>query len=368
MKFFKKKILPLFMFIMLFGCFPVFSAEASLDEMIGQMIILGFKGNSTLSKGFREVSNDLKEGKISGVIFFEDNIKNKEHLDEMTQALYSSRMAARPFIAVDMEGGQVQRMNAKNGFINYPSAAKMVQDYDIKKAGELYSDMAQTLNSSLFNLNFGPCVDLDLNENSILHKKERSYSSDPNKVTLYAYEFIKAHNDKAIVTALKHFPGHGSISEDTHLNFADATATHKEIELIPYENLMFKSNLLMIMVSHVYDSNYDEIYPASLSYETIGKLLRRNMNFDGVVITDDLDMGAIRQNYDLEETVIQAVNAGNDILLFSNRERHNPNLADDINKIIKNAILDGLIEPSRIQESYDRIIKLKKTIVASEKK
>ena len=244
----------------------------------------------------------------------------------------------------------------------------MAEEYDIKKAGELYSDMAQTLSSSLFNVNFAPCVDLDLNENSILHKKERSYSSDPNKVTLYAYEFIKAHSDKAIVTALKHFPGHGSVSEDTHLNFADATATHKDEELLPYENLMFKNDLQMVMVSHIFDSNYDEIYPASLSYETIGKLLRRNMNFNGVVVTDDLDMGAIRQNYDLEETVIQAVNAGNDILLFSNRERHNPNLADDINKIIKNAILDGLIEPSRIQESYDRIIKLKKTIVASEKK
>ncbi len=368
MNFFMKKMLSLIAFITFFAAAPAFSAEASLDQMIGQMIILGFKGNSTLSKGFREVSNDLKEGKISGVIFFEDNIKNKEHLDEMTQILYSTRMAARPFIAIDMEGGQVQRMNAENGFINYPSAKKMAEEYDIKKAGELYSDMAQTLSSSLFNVNFAPCVDLDLNENSILHKKERSYSSDPNKVTLYAYEFIKAHSDKAIVTALKHFPGHGSVSEDTHLNFADATATHKDEELLPYENLMFKNDLQMVMVSHIFDSNYDEIYPASLSYETIGKLLRRNMNFNGVVVTDDLDMGAIRQNYDLEETVIQAVNAGNDILLFSNRERHNPNLADDINKIIKNAILDGLIEPSRIQESYDRIIKLKKTIVASEKK
>ena len=178
MNFFMKKMLSLIAFITFFAAAPAFSAEASLDEMIGQMIILGFKGNSTLSKGFREVSNDLKEGKISGVIFFEDNIKNKEHLDEMTQILYSTRMAARPFIAIDMEGGQVQRMNAENGFINYPSAKKMAEEYDIKKAGELYSDMAQTLSSSLFNVNFAPCVDLDLNENSILHKKERSYFTE----------------------------------------------------------------------------------------------------------------------------------------------------------------------------------------------
>ncbi len=365
---FMKKILIIFTAIIFFSLTPSYGAEASLDEMIGQMIILGFKGNSNYSKGFKEISNNLKEGKISGVIFFEDNIKNKENLDEMTSILFKTRMAARPFIAVDMEGGQVQRMNSKNGFMDYSSAQKMAEEFDTKKAGEFYSGMAQTLSASLFNLNFAPCVDLDLNENSILHKKQRSYSKDPNKVTLYAYEFIKAHTDKGIVTTLKHFPGHGSVAEDTHLNFADGTATHKEIELEPYENLMFKNDLQMVMVSHIFNENYDEIYPASLSYNTVNELLRRSMGFNGVVITDDLDMGAIRQNYDLEDTVIQAINAGNDILLFSNRERHNPNLADDINKIIKNAILDGLIEPYRIQQSYDRIIKLKKTIIANEKK
>lgn len=363
-----KKILLFLLSALFLGYTPAFCAETSLDEMIGQMIILGFNGNSTLSKGFREVSNDLKEGRISGVIFFEDNIKNKENLDEMTHILFNSRMAARPFIAIDMEGGQIQRMNAKNGFINYPSAQSMANDYDIKKAGEIYTDMAHTLSASLFNLNFAPCVDLDLNENSILHKKQRSYSKDPEKVTLYANEFIKSHADKGVITALKHFPGHGSVSEDTHLNFTDATATYKEIELVPYENLAFKNDLQMVMVSHIFNENYDEIYPASLSYNTIGGILRRSMGYNGVVITDDLDMGAIRQNYDLEDTVIQAINAGNDILLFSNRERHNPNLADDINKIIKEAILSGLIEPYRIQESYDRIMKLKKAIITNEKK
>ncbi len=368
MKNFMKKII-LLMFLMVFsGTLPSFCAETSLDEMIGQMIILGFKGNSIHSKGFKEVANNLKEGKISGVIFFDDNIKNKEDLDEMTKILYNARMAARPFLSVDMEGGQIQVMNAKNGFINYPAAAKITEDYDIKKAYEIYSDMANTLNASLLNLSFAPCVDLDLDKNSIIHKKQRSYSDNPDKVTAYAAEFIKAHADKGIVTTLKHFPGHGSVSGDTHLNFVDGTASHKEIELYPYENLMFKNDLQMVMVSHIFNENYDNIYPASLSYNTITGILRRSMGFSGVVITDDLDMGAVRQNYDLEDTVIQAINAGNDILLFSNRDRHNPSLADDINKIIKNAILDGLIEPARIQQSYERIMKLKKAIIANEKK
>lgn len=363
-----KKIFSLFLTIyLLFFSGQAFCAEASLDEMIGQMIIVGFKGNSTVSRGFKNVIKELNNGKISGVIFFEDNIKNKQSLFNMTDIVYKSRMSARPFIAVDMEGGQVQRLNSKNGFEDFPSASK-VAAMDIKQVQETYTNMAQTLAGNLFNLNFAPCVDLDLNENSILHKKERSYSSDPAKVALFANELINAHYDKAIVTVLKHFPGHGSVAADTHLNFADATETHTTAELLPYKNLMFKNNLIMVMVSHVFNKNYDEIYPASLSYNTIGWILRSELGFDGVVITDDLDMGAIKHNYDLEETVIQAINAGNDILLFSNRHPYNPNLVDDINKIIKNAIVEGLIKPDRIQESYDRIIKLKKAIIAAEKK
>ncbi len=362
----KKIILTLLSMALL--CSPqAFSSETSLDEMIGQMIMVGFKGNSTLSKGFKDVVEDLNDGKITGVVFFEDNIKSPQALSAMTNAVYKTRMQTRPFIAVDMEGGKVQRLNSKNGFKDYPSALA-VSSFETKKAHEIYSDMAETLRGSLFNVNFAPCVDLDLNENSVIHKKERSYSKDPARVSAYAGELINAHHDKAIITTLKHFPGHGSLDGDAHLNFADGTKTHTAVELEPYENLMFKNNLQMVMTSHVFNKNYDDIYPASLSYNTVNGLLRKRLGFKGVVITDDLDMGAIRQNYDLEEAVIQAINAGNDILLFSNREHHNPNLANDVNKIIKNAILDGLINPYRIQESYERIIRLKKNIVANEKK
>ncbi len=363
-----KRILILLLCAIFFPSCTAFGAEVSLDEMIGQMIILGFNGNSVNSRGFKNIVKDLNSGKVSGVIFFEDNIKNPENLYKMTETVYKSTMQNRPFIAIDMEGGQIQRMNNKNGFKNFPSASEIAAADDLKKANETYSNMAEMLNSMLFNLNFAPCVDLDLNENSILHKKQRAYSGDSAKVSAYANEFIKAHYDKNIITALKHFPGHGSVSGDTHLGFVDSTKTHKDIELYPYEDLMFKNDLQMVMVSHIFNENLDTLYPATLSYDTVGSLLRREMGFKGVVITDDLDMGAIKHKFDLEETVIQAINAGNDILLFSNRKPNNPNLADDISKIIKNAILEGLIEPIRIQQSYDRITKLKRTLIINEKK
>ena len=363
-----KKILFFLLCTLFFAPSAAFCADASLDEMIGQMIIVGFNGNSVNARGFKNVIKDLNDGKISGIIFFEDNIKNPENLYKMTETVYKTSMQARPFIAIDMDGGQVQRINSKNGFKDFPSAAEIASADDLKKANETYSIMAETLKSMLFNLNFAPCVDLDLNENSIIHKKQRAYSDNPAKVSAYANEFIKAHYDKNIITALKHFPGHGSVSGDTHLGFVDASKTHKDAELIPYEDLMFKNDLQMVMVSHIFNENLDDIYPATLSYDTTGSLLRREMGYKGVVITDDLDMGAIKHKFDLEETVIQAINAGNDILLFSNRKPYNPNLEDDINKIIKNAILEGLIEPIRIQQSYDRIIKLKQALIANEKK
>ena len=117
-----------------------------------------------------------------------------------------------------------------------------------------------------------------------------------------------------------------------------------------------------VMISHVYNKNIDERYPASLSYKTIEKFLRVQTNFDGVIITDDLDMGAIRKNYGLSEIVSLGINAGENILLFSNRFEHDKKLVDKISLIIKQGLIDGYISPERINDSYDKIIKLKKTI------
>lgn len=362
-----KKISAL-VFALILGLFThCFAQTVSLEDMAGEMIILGFNGDSVDSKGFKQIISQIKDNKISGVIFFENNIKNREEFYKLTSAVYNSKMRFRPFISIDMEGGEIQRMNSGNGFKNFPSAVEISKG-GLKKSGEKYSLMAEELQSMLINLNFAPCVDIDLNSESILHKKKRSYSRDPRKVSAYAETFIKAHFDKNIITSVKHFPGHGSVKGDTHLNFVDASGTFKEEELLPYKQLMNKNPLQMVMVSHIYNKKFDEIYPASLSNSTVTGLLRNTMGFNGIVITDDLDMGAVRENYKLDEIVIQAINAGCDILLFSNREHHNPNLAEDIHKIIQKAVIDGQISPQRIQESYDRITALKEKLILNEPK
>ena len=338
---------------------PLFAAD--LNEMIGQMIIVGFVGDNVKSKGFKEVLKQVENNEISGVIFFEDNIKNKEEFLKMTSALKNSKAKYPPFIAIDMEGGYVQRMNKNNGFKNFKSA-KQISKLTEDEAYKEYFEMAKMLKEADINLNFAPCVDLAVNKESIIEQKERSYSNDPKVVIKYAKQFIKAHEKNSIITSIKHFPGHGSPTGDTHLGFVDATKTYSDNELYPYLYLADVSPLQTVMISHLYNKNIDKKYPASLSYQTIEKFLRIQTNFDGVIITDDLDMGAIRKNYDLYEIVSLSINAGENILLFSNRFEHDKKLVDKINLAIKRGLVDGYILSDNLVNSYERIIKLKKCL------
>lgn len=356
-----KKFLAILFGLLLFA-FNNAAFAADVDEMVGQMIILGFNGNTVKSKGFKTVLEQVEKGEIGGVIFFEDNIKNKEEFLKMTTALKNSKAKYKPFIAIDMEGGSVLRMNENNGFKNFKSA-KEVSKLTTKEAYKEYSDMADELAKMNINLNFAPCVDLAINKDSIIETKERSYSKDPKIVADYAKEFIKAFDDKKIATSIKHFPGHGSPTGDTHLGFVDTTNTYKDEELIPYMELANLKPTQTVMVSHLYNKNIDARFPASLSYNTIEKMLKIQTDFKGVIVTDDLDMGAIKKNYELYEIVTLGINAGENILLFSNRANNDDKLAKKINLIVKNGLIEGTILPSNILESYKKIIKLKKEII-----
>ncbi len=351
-----KKII---LFLFLFLISPVFALD--IDEMTGQMIMVGFIGDTINSKGFKEVLSEVEKGEITGVIFFQDNIKNKEEFIKMTSALKNSKAKYKPLIAIDMEGGYVQRMNENNGFKNYKSAKK-IGELSTEEAFQEYMDMAQELSEANINLNLAPCVDLAVNKDSIIEQKERSYSNNPKIVSEYAKMFINAHYINKIITSLKHFPGHGSPTGDTHLGFVDGTNSYTDDELVPYIYSANLNPMQTVMVSHLFNKNIDDKYPASLSYKTIEKFLRVQTDFKGVVITDDLDMGAIRKNYELDEIVSLSINAGENILLFSNRDKHDKDLVKKINIIIKNALVEGNIVPENILGSFNKIKKLKERL------
>ncbi len=338
---------------------PVYAAD--IQEMAGQLIMVGFVGNKVKSKGFKTVLRQLDNNQITGVIFFEDNIKNKDEFKKMTNAVKNSKAKHKPLIAIDMEGGIIQRMNSKNGFEDFKTA-KEVSKLTENEAYIEYDKLAKMLKEAGINYNLAPCVDLSVNQNSIIEKKERSYSSNPKTVVKYAKQFIKAHHDNNILTSIKHFPGHGSSEGDTHLGFVDATGVYKDEEIYPYLELANIDSKQTVMISHIFNRNIDYEYPASLSFNTIQKYLRLQTDFKGVTITDDLNMGAIEKNYSLNETVVLAINAGENILLWSNRKPSDLSLPEKINYIIQAEVIDGNISIETLEESYNKVLKLKENL------
>lgn len=344
---FKKIIL---VFLLLTSC----SFALELDDKISQMIILGFNGNSVNSIGFKRILKDIENKKISGVILFSKNIKSKNDLIKMNEKILSASDIT-PFISIDNEGGAIQRHNFYESL-----TAKEISKKDEIEIKEEYSKMADLLSELKINLNFAPCVDLAINENSIIAEKQRSYGLNPNEVAKIARIFISEHNKRKIATSIKHFPGHGSAKGDTHKGFVNSTDVFEKNELVPYQELKDLDEMNMVMVSHIYNKNIDKDFPASLSEKTVRELLINDIGFKGVIISDDYDMGAIKKNYSLRDIVVNSINSGVDIMLFSNNiGKNNLNISTDIHRIIKEEIKKGTIKQEDIDRAYKKILALK---------
>ena len=336
-----------------------------LDQMIGQMIMVGFRGTSARSAGVKAVGRQLRDGLIGGVMLLEHNITGRKQLRALTRFLKQAATGRPPpLIAVDQEGGWVQRLKRRNGFASTRSARSVAANYSADKARNVvYAKMADQLADTGINLNFGPVVDLDITgaRNPIIGRVRRSYGRDPDVVLSYAQGFIDAHRARQIVTAAKHFPGHGSSLTDSHKGFTDISRTWTENELIPYRRLAQKNGVAMVMVGHLYHPAFSDGpgQPATLSAKAIRDWLRRRLGFKGVVITDDMEMGAIRKNFRFRDAVVRAVTAGNDILLYANTAKSDPNLALRIHAVIQRAVASGVIPKQRIEEAYRRIMAMK---------
>ncbi len=334
-----------------------------LNRMIGQMIMVGFPGQTPGDDGVRRVAEQLEAGKIGGVILMSRNIESPAQVKQLTQAFArSGEGQPTPFIAVDQEGGYVQRLSRVKGFKTHPSAERLGERNNPEAAYSAYRNLALELREFGFNLNLGPVVDLNLNpSNPVIGRLRRSYGRDPDHVTAYAKAFIYAHNESGVLTAAKHFPGHGSSDTDSHDVLVDLSNTWQEAELRPYRMLIEDNAVDMIMVGHLYHPAFSDTpdTPATLAPRAIAQVLRESLNYDGVVITDDLDMRGVRQNTSFEQRIIGAVAAGNDIVLITNGNGYQPDLPDRVADVIRTAVADGRLSEERIRTSYQRIMSLK---------
>lgn len=343
--------------------------ESILDKEIGSMIVMGFEGKYIQDPNIQKIASYLEKDLLGGLILFRHNIESSSQLQELTE--YFSNTKKDVFISVDQEGGRVQRLSPAQGFQGFPSPAS-VASKSIIESKKIYHDLSLELRNHGINLNFAPVVDINNSSDPcpVIGSLDRSFSDDPSKVVEYAESFITKHNNNNVLTAIKHFPGHGLANDDSHLGLVDVTTTAKKEELIPFYKLIEQNKVDMIMTAHIINKNLDPIYPATLSPIILKKLLKEK-GYEGVVVSDDLHMGAIASHYSLNETIILAINAGCDIMVFSNNPSACKNIkgfAPDhdlplkIIDIVKNAVKTGLIDPSLIHDSYTKIQNLKKKI------
>jgi beta-N-acetylhexosaminidase len=347
-----------------FGASNGYAQVDSLSIKIGQMILIGFADTNVDEKVLKEV----RDGKVGSIIMFEKNIPKANSYLALKKILWTYQQAAPIplFIAIDQEGGKINRLKEKYGFPRSISAMQAGKNASLDSVRFYSQSTAATLAGLGINVNFAPVVDLAINPvNPIIAKVERAYSANEDTVALMAREVIEAHRNVGVITVLKHFPGHGSSKEDTHLGIANVTNTWEYRELTPYKKLLQEGYVDAVMTAHIVNKTLDARgYPGTLSDSILTYLLRGKIGYNGVVFSDDMQMQAITKHYGLEESMRLAILAGVDIMTFSNNiSGSDERTVDKVHGIIKKYVESGVISKERIDESYKRIVRLKNTLI-----
>ena len=267
------------------------------------------------------------------------------------------------FIAIDAEGGYVNRLKEKYGFtLKVPTAQQLGRGAAAETAA-IAGQLADEMQETGLNWNLAPVVDVNVNpESPAIGAIERAFSADPAVVAAHAQAFSGAMRQQQVIPTLKHFPGHGSAAGDTHLGVTDVTATYnRESELAPYQELIGGGYDGAVMTAHIVNRNLDAAArPATLSPPIISGLLRQELGFAGVVVSDDMQMGAIVAEYGPEEAAIAAVQAGVDIILLANQQgEYDLQRVYRVRDALMQAVADGILTEERIYQSVERILALK---------
>lgn len=327
-------------------------AGLTLDEKIGQMVIAGVEGTS-----LREEDRALiRDYGVSGVIFYADNIDSAAQ----TKTFVAEVKAANPngelplLVSVDQEGGRVARLK---GVDKIPTAGAIGERGDAAYARSIGEQLGDQLLSQGFNLDYAPVLDVNSNpDNPVIG--DRSFGADAALVSKLGIPVMQGLESKNVIPVVKHFPGHGDTSVDSHIALPVVDKSLEQLdklELIPFKKAI-AAQADVVMIAHILLPKLDKQFPSSLSAAVMTDLLRGKLGFDGVIMTDDMTMGAIADNYGIGEAAVQSVAAGSDIVLVA----HGADNAIDSIEAIKQAVRSGQISESRIDESAARILALKK--------
>ena len=335
-------------------------AAVPLRQRIARLLVVGFRGLRVAPDDW--IAQAIAVDGLGGVILFDKdrvearrNIRTKQQLTNLVNDVRTLAPARELIVAIDQEGGLVTRLSPAYGFPAVASEAAI----GAKSEAEVraWADgLAATLADVGVNLNLAPVVDLNSNpKNPAIGALGRAFSADPAVVARDAAIDIQAHRMAGVRTTLKHFPGLGSATSNTDFGVADVTATWTQQELDPYRTLLGQGLVDVIMAGHVVNGQIDPAAPASLSRGTVTDLLRNELGWDGLVITDDLQAGAITKAFGAEDAVALALDAGNDLLLFANQQVYDPDVVTKTIDLIEGFVTDGRIPEGRIDRSYARV-------------
>jgi beta-N-acetylhexosaminidase len=326
-----------------------------MRDKIGQLMIMGLR-DQTLSQNEKEF---IVRNNIGGVILFPRNIESPQQLHALCKSIQELRHKTRDklpfFISIDMEGGRVARL--KKPFTQWPPVAKLGKIDSTSLSFKMANAMGEELAAVGINLDFAPCVDVLTNPENVVIG-DRSLSSDPEMVGKHASALVRGYIKAGVIACAKHFPGHGNTLVDSHealpVENADLERL-KSVELVPFKKA-FRARLDMVMTSHIQFPKIDPKWPVTLSSIFIRDLLRKELRYRNLIITDDLDMKALAANYDIREIPVRALEAGCDILLYCNEFDH-PEIALDA---VEKALKDGRLTGQLIDEAYIRVASTKK--------
>lgn len=342
------------------------AARDDLTEVVGQSLLVGFLGAEPEDAGTRQMLDHAAAGRIGGVLLLSRNIRSAAQLRRLTGAIRAAGKRQPLLIAVDQEGGAIQRLGPRAGFTAI-QAARLFGQASPVAAERAYAKMAGELARAGVNLNLGPVVDLALGgRKGVIDGLGRAYSDDPGIVVRMAGAFIDAHRRAGILTAPKHFPGHGNTALDSHWELPDISKTWSDVELSPYRRLIGEDRAEAVMTAHLWHPRFSDApgVPASLSARTT-QALRRDLGFNGLIVTDDLQMAAVRRTAGSDTAAaVRALAAGADVMILSAHPTFDPGLVDSLHRAIAGAVASGRLRSATLTAAHARVTAVKRRWLA----
>ncbi|WP_220183989.1 beta-N-acetylhexosaminidase [Thermoactinomyces mirandus] len=341
-------------------------ASMSLDEKIGQMFIAGFKGEGSDEQALsvnEQARTLVTDYHVGGIIYFDRNVESPSQMAKLSNDLQKLALSTERkiplFITVDQEGGKVARL--KEGFTSFPGNMALGATRSKELAFQTGKEMGKELRAVGINLNMAPVMDVNNNpQNPVIGV--RSFSENPELTAELGSDMIRGFHESKILTIAKHFPGHGDTAVDSHVGLPEIPHSMErlnQMELVPFKRAI-AAGTDMVMSTHITFPALESTpgLPATLSENVLTGLLRKQLDYDGIIITDDMEMGAIVENFGTSEAAVRAVQAGADIVLVC----HSLDRQTESIEAVKQAVEQGKIDEKRIDASVRRILSLKASL------